>query len=324
MLTAEGTTTTELDERKSVRLQAAYDLPAGDTRLSLRLSRTFANLGGRVAESQFRTKSESILFNVDHNFFRSRAHTINGGVSFERFYAQSVSNFGGVAVAREDFSDRTTTVQARLQYVYRDLPLIGGNGVAQASVTHGLDALGAGAEIAGRRSRPDGEVDFTRFNFDWRHLWDLGHGLDLSLAAAGQRATTHLLASEEFGIGGARFGRAYDSSEYKGEHGVGFEARLGKTIRFEPDWAPTARLYGFYSLAQVWDDDQTATEDNAPSIATAGFGAAMNFQPIDDGPTLTAFGEKAIPLTRRPNRLFSEKLKPRYIVGGTLTFDIDE
>jgi len=328
-LRAFGDIAVPAEEKAGFVLEGEYAAPWGGTTVTLTHARSVANVGGRLRETatsegeinDFKTKSESIRFGVEHIFLRSRAHTISGGLSIERSSALNEES--------EDliFNDRLTVVEASLAYRYRDAPLIGGDGQIRLRARHGLDAAGAsreGDQGGDRVSRRDGEVDFTRFNIDLAHRWRLGYGIAFDVRASGQRATTHLLSGEEFGIGGTRYGRAYDFNEYKGEHGFGVSTELSKTIRFEPDWAPAAQLYGFYEIGQVWDTDQAGGPDSQPSIASAGFGARLIAEPIRDGPRVTLYGEKAMPLTRQPNRIFDDGMRARYIIGGSLSVAIDE
>lgn len=313
------------DEGTGYALSGAYALPDGATQVTAAYASSRANLGGRLREDppggfglDFRTETESITFGVERSLVSLRRHALSAGAQIERSRVLSTES------KERNYHDRLTVAQADLTYRYRDLPAAGGDGVIRLSARHGIDALGASTEGApGGVSRLDGEVDFTRFNIEFSHRWDLGRGVSLDLRGAGQRATTHLLSGEEFALGGERFGRAYDGGEIRGEHGVAGAVEIAKTVRFDPEWAPLVRLYGFYEIGRVWDDDQSAAGGDR-SIATAGFGARLAARPLKDGPEISLFGEKATPLTRQPERIYGDGLRSRYSFGAGISFSLEE
>ena len=76
------------------------------------------------------------------------------------------------------------------------------------------------------KSRSSGGCRFTKLFGSVGRLQRLGEGVSLLVEANGQYAFSQLLAAEEFGIGGARFGCGYDPSELTGDHGLVGRAEL--------------------------------------------------------------------------------------------------
>jgi hemolysin activation/secretion protein len=117
--------------------------------------------------------------------------------------------------------------------------------------------------------------------------------MDIFVSAAGQWSPDHLLASEEFGIGGVAYGSAYDASEITGRNGLVTRIELRGN---DPVATPLQKLqvYGFYDIGKVWDPDNAAAKDRIRGLADAGIGVRSA---IND--TFSAGAELAIPLTRK-------------------------
>lgn len=99
-------------------------------------------------------------------------------------------------------------------------PLAGGTLQGRATVSQGLDILGATALGDPLASRPDAGPGFTTFSWwlNWRRA--LAARLSLSLAASGQLSTDPLLVGENFVLGGNAFLRGYDFGQAIGDQGV--------------------------------------------------------------------------------------------------------
>jgi hemolysin activation/secretion protein len=70
--------------------------------------------------------------------------------------------------------------------------------------------LGASEERSGPLSRFDGDPKFTKVSAEFTHAQSIYGGISAQVSVIGQKSANSLLASEEFAIGGSRFGRAYD------------------------------------------------------------------------------------------------------------------
>ena len=103
---------------------------------------------------------------------------------------------------------------------YGYLDAVGGVLVGRVTATRGLDVLGATRQGDALASRRDGDGRFTKVEGYAAWTGDLAKRVSRKLAAEGQIASRALLSSEEFGIGGPRFGRGYDYSEEQGDEGV--------------------------------------------------------------------------------------------------------
>ena len=101
-------------------------------------------------------------------------------------------------------------------------------------------------------------------------------GLD-QIAAAGQYAFDPLLSSEEFGLGGPEFLRAFDPSEQVGDHGLAGRLELQFLVDVGEPFLDVAQLYGFGDVGRIWNRDAAACEVERMTLASAGAGVRFNF-----------------------------------------------
>jgi hemolysin activation/secretion protein len=154
--------------------------------------------------------------------------------------------------------------------------------------SRGLDVLNASENGDANLSSADARPQFTRARLDATITHNLFRRLDVVASGAGQWADGGLVSSEKFGVGGARFGRAYDYSEITGDHGLAGSIELRWTWRKLNDWLSSAQIYAFADAAQIWSNG-----DVTESMASLGGGFRLGV-----APGLSASVEIAKPLTR--------------------------
>ena len=154
--------------------------------------------------------------------------------------------------------------------------------------SHGLDAFAASENGDTNLSRADARPQFTKARLEATITQRLFSKLDVVASGAGQWADGAMVSSEEFGAGGARFGRAYDYSEIVGDQGIAGGLELRWTWRKVNDWIASVQLYAFADAARVWNND-TPSE----SLTSAGGGFRVGVLP-----GLSASVEVAKPLSR--------------------------
>lgn len=168
-------------------------------------------------------------------------------------------------------------------------PLAGGTLQGRATVSQGLDILGATALGDPLASRGDAGPGFTTLSWwlNWRRA--LAARVSLSLVARGQLSSDPLLIGENFALGGNAFLRGYDFAQAIGDQGV---AGVGE-LRY--DW-PRAlgafehlQLYAFADGGMV---SNLAGGGGSNSLASGGGGLRA-----DVTRTLDFDLEVAVPLT---------------------------
>ncbi|NIJ24612.1 ShlB/FhaC/HecB family hemolysin secretion/activation protein [Sphingomonas japonica] len=162
--------------------------------------------------------------------------------------------------------DRVTTFRAGLS---GNALAAGGRLRINATVTRGLDGLGASRAGDPMRSRDDADGTFTALYVwtDW--IRDLGSDFSTRLAARGQISSDPLLLSEEIGLGGTGFLRAYDYNERSGDEGAMASAELRYDIAKPLGIARRAQLFAYLDGGRVTN---LGPDGNSGSLASGGGG----------------------------------------------------
>ena len=171
---------------------------------------------------------------------------------------------------RLNYDDRLRIVRARANMSVRD----GWDGTSWAASTlsRGLDIMGASTAGSGNLSRFDGDPEFVKFYLDIGRTQDIGENYAIEVSAVGQKSNSPLLSSEEFGLGGSRFGRAYDYAEVTGDDGVAGSVELRRIFRTDDADFDYIQLYGFYDIGAVWNRNASSAEFRRQSLASTGVG----------------------------------------------------
>jgi hemolysin activation/secretion protein len=80
-----------------------------------------------------------------------------------------------------------------------------------------------------------------------------------------------LLSAEQFGVGGATFGRGYEPSELTGDKGIAVKVELQYNQQLKPI-ASELQYYGFYDVGVVGDVLANAGVPSSQSLASVGGG----------------------------------------------------
>lgn len=143
------------------------------------------------------------------------------------------------------------------------------------------------------KSRAGADGKFSKASFDYERFQPLGASFGVTFGAGGQWTSEPLLSSEQFALGGRRFGRAYEPAELAGDRALAARiepAYVGRGAGGLQSW----QLYGFWDGGKVWTQDEPIAGQRQPqSLASAGFGIRLFDRYV--GVTL----EAAWPLTRR-------------------------
>ena len=278
--------TTPAEPRELVSTELRYEHPLGSagTRAALSVARSDVRPEGNLAPLDLKGTALRYLALISHPLLRSRAETL--WLSSTLDVLDSHQHQQGAPL----FNDHLRVLRAALDYSGSDA--LGGVNEAYGEASQGLAILGASRADTALLSRSNGHADFTKFAVTTTRQQTLGGDWSAQLGLAGQKANTPLLVSEQFPLGGARFGRAYDPAEIVGDDGLAgsLELRFGRSP--QQPWLRSYQIYGFYDLGAVWNmgvSDATRHQ----SLASAGGGFRF-FLPHDVVATL----EITRPLTR--------------------------
>ena len=186
--------------------------------------------------------------------------------------------------------DRIRALRAGVSWLLLDR--LDGQNTLDVDLSQGLSGT-ASTDLLKSREGANGlfnklTFEYTRFQ-PWSARWGLGLGL------AGQWTESQpLLSSEQFALGGRRYGRAYEAAELVGDRGV--------ALRLEPryagvttdPWLRSYHLLAFYDIGEVSKvGARAAGTPISQSLASAGLGARLFF-----AGNVTAQVEAAWPLTK--------------------------
>lgn len=119
--------------------------------------------------------------------------------------------------------------------------------------TSGLSGLGASRNGDAALSHDDARPQFAKLRVNASSVVPIWSGVDLQLLASGQIADGALPASEELGLGGARFGRAFDYSAITGDIGWAASAELRYTFATGLPIAERIQFYAFADGGEIWN-----------------------------------------------------------------------
>jgi hemolysin activation/secretion protein len=151
----------------------------------------------------------------------------------------------------------------------------GGRIRARVSLIQGLDAFGATGRDDPLASRLDAGGVFTKLESWGEYLRSLGSGFSLELAVRSQISDGPLLASEEMGLGGPQFLRAFDYRELSGDEGAAGSAELRFDLK---EVAPQIDRIQFYTFVDGGRVSNHGARAYAGDIASAGGGARLRLR----------------------------------------------
>lgn len=258
-------------------LEGRWTQPVGNagTHLEGVLSGSESDAGADLAASNTESSSRSASLELQHPLLRQRRHSLWGLVTFD------ATNYDEHAFGQRSYEDRVRSLRLGAEYWAPDL----WDGSLYVTVTGsvGLDVLNASDDATDDRSRGDADATYRKLEAELQRVQQLPGRFSLLGKVKGQVAGDPLLSSEEVGLGGSGYGRAYEFGELTGEDGLagGTELRYsGEATDFgdaAADWLANWQLYAFYDLGAVWNDNATGNF-RRQSLASAGGGLRVTLE----------------------------------------------
>jgi hemolysin activation/secretion protein len=219
-----GAMVTPLQPREFQLVEAAYRAPVGHagTEVGIAAYVGHSRAGGSLRDADIGGVSRQAELSVTHPLLRSRAASVWATGAF----TVRDSNLDREGVRVRD--DRVVTASASL---FANGLLGGGRMRVRLTYVQGLDWLRATMRGDPLASRADAGGPFSLARV-WAQ-YDRGLGGDFSIAVSGQAqlASRALLASEEMGLGGRQYLRAFDYWEMSGDEGAAGYAELRYDFR---------------------------------------------------------------------------------------------
>ncbi len=162
------------------------------------------------------------------------------------------------------------------------------------------------------KSRVGADGLFSKWTFEYTRQQPLADGWSLHAGVAGQwTGDTPLLSSEQFALGGRRYGRAYEPAELVGDRALALRLESRRNGRGSWPGLQAYQGYVFYDLGQVTQLGVLAADAPATrSLASAGVGVRLSLFA-----QITAQLEAAWPLTR-PLSSAGEQGKAARLLGA--------
>lgn len=239
-----------------------------------------------------RSVSRAWSLKLAHPFIRTRQENLSAYAKYDQKDTDSQSL--GALVSQ----DKVRSLRFGLNYDRADA----WEGVNQALLEASFGIRGFGATDFGSllKSRADAKPDYQKLTATLSRTQELAYfsaalaRFSVNASVMGQYSSTGLYSSEECGLGGTQFGRAFDASEILGDQCLAASLELRYSAATEGSPFKYAQFYGFYDAGFVRNvNPLSAADPLQKSLASAGFGLRFGI-----GPYVSASLEAAQPLGR--------------------------
>ena len=275
--------------------------PSG-LKLDLSVSSSRSHPGGALSVLAPLGTGTIATIGFDQPLIRTRAKTLRVDFSF------TVQNTRTDLLATTFARDHIRYLTAGLSYDASDMWLgQPASNLVRLELAHGLNILSPTPTGTANLSRANGRSDFTLASAEIDRVQRFSGPFSIVFSAFGQRGFVPLLSSQQFGLGGKRFGRGYEPSELTGDSGVAFsiEPRVDVPLN-----SFNLQFYGFYDVGKVWDRRPLVGSPSSQSLSSAGGGVRARI-----GDHVSVSFELAKPLTRDVTSRANRDWRPLFEVS---------
>jgi hemolysin activation/secretion protein len=263
--------------------QLAYTQALGTegTKAGAAVSRARTRPGDVLEPAEVRGRADTGSVSLSHPVWRTRNESVLGRLVYDH------RNVDTDVLGTRVIEDRIRALRAGLTWLALDR--LDGRNTFDLEYSNGL---GGTRQDDPLKSRAGADGRFRKAAFDYERAQRIGASWALTLGMAGQWSGEPLLSSEQFFIGGRRYGRAYEPAELAGDRALAW--RMEPAYLARAGDGPPWQLYAFHDIGKVWyaSNDDSGTRPSV-SLASAGLGVRAPF-----GRDVTATLEAAWPLTK--------------------------
>lgn len=278
-------TTSPTTELRFIDLQHEQPIGHNGAKVALSASHSHTEPGDSLKSTKIVGRSTFLQAKAAYPLIRTRQENLNGRILFDtRDTDTNVSTNTNLS------DDRLRAVRIGGSYDFADR--FRGATLLDMQVSQGVNVFNA-THSADASTRTGADGTFTKFNADISRTHPLPKNFSLFTSASGQYALDRLLAAEQFTLGGASFGSAYDPSELSGDYGAAGKAELRYSRYVGRQYLQAYQLYGFYDIGRVWLRAASPGDNDKKSLSSAGIGARTNFTS-----SVWGYVEAAKPLTK--------------------------
>ena len=228
----------------------SYDAPGGVNGVRLGAAASYSEVWPSDERKQFNTRIQTETYEI-----RGSIVPMLSRISSLRLTATAgLSDVSERDSLGTNYNDHIRTVGLIADYKLDDA--LGGLNYATVALRQGIDVLGASHKGDAFLSRDNTSANFSLLNFVFARYQKLSDAWSLKISAAGQLASTALLASQQFYLGGMAFGRGYDSGEVSGDNGLAGSLELRFDQVLTNNFLKGYQLYGFIDRGMVWNSGE--------------------------------------------------------------------
>jgi hemolysin activation/secretion protein len=262
-------TTPSISELRYGEFTLTQPLGSDGLRLIVFGSQSWSHPGYTLAPFNTRSYASSYSSTLAYPIIRSREQNLEVRAGFSTVDTRSVTlDTPGLPPSSDD---HLRILQGGLTYDRSDAWQ--GINLVTLQASRGLPAFGASAEVGATPSRPFARSDFFKETAEISRQQDLTWvypDLGLYAAATGQVSGNGALpSSQQFGLGGPLYGRAYDPSDVTGDEGWAAKAEVQYTRTFGGTWLDFVQPYVFADRGRVYRHVASVGSD---LLASAGIG----------------------------------------------------
>lgn len=277
----------DFSQLRDLGLRVTY--PVGDDGLQIGagFSYTTVEPGGDLRQFRVSGESYNAEVGVTYPIVRSRRQNLYVDGKLAATSSTTRSDFTGTSTILSQDRLRVLRVGAR-----GDRQDAQGVTLGSVELSQGL---GGSSSSDLPTSRAAGSTGFTSLRAELNRRQQLPAGLAMEGGVRGQVATTSLLVSEQFGLGGSRYGRAFVPSQLLGDAGYGLRLELQRPFGYTVEGlgVMVTQPHAFFDYGQVFRYSPTAAENSSDALSSIGIGVRHSFER-----RLFAELELAVPLSR--------------------------
>lgn len=252
-------------------------------KLSAAVSRARTQPGDILKPFDVRGSADAFSLSMSYPLLRARNESLIARATYD--HSDVHTNILGTRV----IEDRIRAL--RLGLSWRLLDSLDGQNNLELDFSQGL---GGTEESELLKSRVGAKGVFNKLVFDYERTQFFNPNLSLAIGVGGQWADTPLLSSEQYALGGRRYGRAYEPAELVGERALAFRVEPRYAGAINSPGFRSYQVFGFYDIGKVWKlGSPTPGVPSSQSLASAGLGIRLFMQK-----NTVASLEAAFPLTK--------------------------
>jgi len=297
--------TDDFEELRYYALQHSQLLNSEGLTLNLSGNISYSDLGDYLDDYDVEGRNKSFNVELAYPLIRSRNKNLSCKTSLTVRHSRTDT------MDELQSEDRLSIVKVGIDYDYTDR----WQGVNMVNLMYygGLDMFGSRETGSDHLTRADGHSQFAKVTLDLYRRQILPANFSLLIAGTAQWADVSLLSSEEFGYGGAQYGRAYDSSSITGDRGLAGKLELQYSRGFGTDPWNYYQLYAFYDAGRTFSNSPLKDENTTGQSVGGGVRFAWSQY-------LSGSVEVAQPLTAHISELNRRDDSPRVFFNVTAKY----